>query len=198
MRKLLVPIAIVGIISSANAGKNVIPAETKPIPVPVAPLGLYIGGGFTYAKGECSCQSVHLTSGYHTPKFTAHTKGFNLKLGYDFNKFFGIEAKYFFTPWQDKDRTMKHYGLYLKPSYPVTEKVDVYALLGYGKTECETLKDSLKGFGWGLGISYNFGERIEGKKKGFGVYLEYLRPVKKTGNKKITIDTINAGVQYNF
>jgi opacity protein-like surface antigen len=60
------------------------------------------------------------------------------------------------------------------------------------------MKDSQKGFGWGVGASYNFGKRVAGKKEGLGVYVEYLRPLKKTGNKKITIDTVNAGLQYNF
>jgi opacity protein-like surface antigen len=139
-----------------------------------------------------------LTNGNYQPKFTSHTKGVNLKAGYDFNEYIGIEAKYLYTPWGDEDRTLKHYGLYLKPSYPITESLDIYALLGYGKTECESLKDSEKGFGWGVGASYNFGKRVAGKKEGLGVYVEYLRPLKKTGNKKITIDTVNAGLQYNF
>ena len=202
MKKLLISIAtIAAIASSANAGKNVIPAPVEPIPVPTpvaAPLGLYLGGGFTYSKAECECAPIYLSNGVRNPKFTANTKGVNLKAGYDFNEYIGIEAKYLYTPWGDEDRTLKHYGLYLKPSYPITESLDIYALLGYGKTECESLKDSQKGFGWGVGASYNFGKRVAGKKEGLGVYVEYLRPLKKTGNKKITIDTVNAGLQYNF
>jgi len=203
MKKLVFStVAMVAImITSANAGKNVIPAPVEPIPVPVpvaAPLGIYLGGGYTYAKADCECDPIYLSNGQYTPKFTAETHGINLKAGYDFNEYIGIEAKYLYTPWGDEDHTLKHYGIYLKPSFPVTENFDIYALLGYGKTECESLKDSENGFGWGIGASYNFGKRVQGKKDGFGVYVEYLRPLKKTGNKDITIDTVNAGVQYNF
>ena len=202
MKKLAISIAALAVMaSSLNAGKNVIPAPVEPIPVPVpvaAPLGLYLGGGYTYAKADCECAPIYLSKGVYTPKFTATTHGVNLKAGYDFNEYIGIEAKYLYTPWGDKDKTLKHYGFYLKPNYPVTEHFDIYALLGYGKTECESLKDSENGFGWGVGASYNFGKRVQGKKKGVGVYVEYLRPLKKTGNKNITIDTVNAGLQYNF
>jgi len=204
MKKLVLStIAVAAVmITNANAGKNVVPAPVEPIPVPVpveAPLGLYLGGGYTYSKAECECAPIDIADqDDYRPKFESTTHGVNLKAGYDFNEYIGIEAKYLYTPWGDEDRTMKHYGLYLKPNYPVTEHLDIYALLGYGKTECETLKDSEDGFGWGVGASYNFGKRVEGKKDGFGVYVEYLRPLKKTGNKDITIDTVNAGVQYNF
>jgi len=197
MKKLVLStVAVAVMITSANAGKNVVPAPVEPIPVPVeAPLGFYLGGGYTYAEADCACDTIYLSSGEYTPEFTAETHGVNLKAGYDFNEYIGIEAKYLYTPWGDEDKTIKHYGLYLKPNYPVTEHFDIYALLGYGKTECESLKDSEDGFGWGVGASYNFGKRVEGKKEGFGVYVEYLRPLKKTGNKDITIDTVNAGVQ---
>jgi len=202
MKKLTISIAALAFIfSSANAGKNVIPAPVEPIPVPTpvsAPLGLYLGGGYTYAKADCECNEIYLSSGKYTPKFNATTHGVNLKVGYDFNEFIGIEAKYLYTPWGDEYNTIKHYGLYLKPNYPVTENIDVYALIGYGKTECESMKDSENGLGWGVGASYNFGKRSMGKKEGLGVYVEYLRPLKKTGNKNITIDTVNAGLQYNF
>ena len=204
MKKLTLSIATLAIMAvSAHAGKNVIPAPVEPLPVPPAvipPLGLYIGGGFTYSKAECQCDpSVKCENGTSCAKVnSATTYGANLKAGYMFNEYIGLEGKYIYTPWGDKDRTLKHYGLYLKPTFPVTDNLDVYALLGYGKTECETLKDAQKGFAWGAGAEYTINKKIAGKKDGFGVYVEYLRPLKKTGNKNITVDMINAGVSYNF
>jgi len=206
-KNLLAFSAIVAMVTVVNAGKNVELPPSEPLPIPPAitavPLGLYLGGGFTYSKAECQCApgAAKLSNGEDAStlgKVDSTTYGVNLKLGYDFNEFIGLEAKYIYTPWKDKDKTLKHYGIYLKPSYPVTENFDVYALLGYGKTECETLKDSQKGFAWGVGASYSFDKRVEGKKDGLGVYVEYLRPLKKTGNKDITIDMVNAGVQYNW
>ena len=204
MKKLTLSIATLAIMAiSAQAGKNVIPAPVEPIPVPPAvipPLGLYIGGGFTYSKSECQCDpSVKCSD--NTSCAQVHggtTYGVNLKAGYNFTNYIGVEAKYIYTPWGDKNKTLKHYGLYLKPSYALTENLDIYALLGYGSTECETVKGSQKGFAWGAGAEYTINKKVAGTKDGFGVYVEYLRPLKKTGNKNIKVDMVNAGVSYNF
>ena len=201
MRKLTISIATLAIIAiSAQAGKNVIPAPVKPIPIPVyAPIGLYLGGGLTYAHSKCQCSTdVKFSDGTTSRVHSGTSYGVNLKAGYMYNQYIGIEGKYIYTPWGDKYKTLKHYGLYLKPTYAITDNLDIYALLGYGKTECETLKDSQTGFAWGVGTEYTINKKISGKKDGFGVYVEYLRPLKKTGNKNITIDMVNAGISYNF
>jgi opacity protein-like surface antigen len=202
MKKTLLSITAVAVMSvSAFAGKNYIPAVVEPIPVPVAeiPLGLYLGGGFTYAHSECQCDdSIEFSNGTGSKVNKANTYGYNLKAGYTINEFLAVEAKYINTPWGDDDKSLKHYGLYLKPTYAVSENLDIYALLGYGKTECETLQDTQKGFAWGAGAEYTFDKRVEGLKSGFGVYVEYLRPLKKTGNKDITVDMVNTGVSYHF
>lgn len=199
MKKLTLTIATLAIMTvSANAGKNVAPAKVEPIPV-YAPLGLYLGGGLTYAASKCQCSTaVKFSDGTTSRVHKGTTYGVNLKAGYTYNKYIGIEGKYIYTPWGDKYKTLKHYGLYLKPSYPVSDNLDIYALLGYGKVECETLNQSQTGFAWGLGTEYTINKKIAGKKDGFGVYVEYLRPLKKTGNKNITVDMVNAGVSYNF
>ncbi len=204
MKKILLStVAAIMAATVAHAGKNVQLPPSEPIPIPTTiaaiPLGLYLGGGLTYSKADCKCSPIDLANGVtYQPEFESTTYGFNLKAGYDFNKFIGLEAKYIYTPWGDDDRTLKHYGIYLKPNYALTQNVDIYALLGYGKTECETLKDSQKGFAWGVGASYTFNERVKDKKDGLGVYVEYLRPIKKDGRKDITVDMVNAGLQYNW
>jgi opacity protein-like surface antigen len=207
MKKVIFSLVTATALSSTLfAGKNVAPAPLPPLPVPekpapevLPPLGLYIGGGLTYAKSECNCnENVKFSDGTSGKTHKGKTYGLNLKAGYDFNEYIGIEGKYLYTPWGDKEKTLKHYGLYLKPNMPVTENLDAYALLGYGKTECETLDDSYKGFAWGLGTEYSFGAKKAGLKEGWGVYAEYLRPVKKSGDKDIKADTISAGVAYHF
>ena len=206
MKRLVKTFASIAIITVAsNAGKNYIPAVSEPIPVPVPmpvaeiPLGLYLGGGFTYAHSKCQCDnSIKFTDNTTSRVHKGNTYGYNLKAGYTINQYFAVEAKYINTPWGDKDKSLKHYGIYLKPSYEISENFDIYALLGYGKTECETTKGSYSGFAWGAGAEYTFNKKVEGFKDGLGVYVEYLRPLKKTGNKNITIDMINTGVTYHF
>ena len=188
------------LIGTANAGKNVVPAPVEPIPVPVAavPLGLTLGLGLAYSHGECQCDpSVICADGRSCGKLHKNTSyGINLKADYMYNSYIGAEAKYVYAPYKGYD--MKHYGLYFKPTLPAGDNLDIYALLGYGKTECQTSGDSYKGFAWGVGAEYTLNKKVSGKKDGFGVYVEYLRPLKKTGNKKITVDMVNAGISYSF
>ena len=209
MKKVIFSLVAVTALSSAVfAGKNIAPAPIPPLPVPekpattpevLPPLGLYIGGGFTYAKSECKCDSrVKFSDGSVGKVHEGKSYGVNLKAGFDFNEYIGVEGKYLYTPWGDKEKTLKHYGLYLKPNIAVTDSIDAYALLGYGKTNCETLDKSFKGFAWGVGTEYSFGSKKDGIKEGWGVYAEYLRPVKKSGDKSIKVNTLNAGVAYHF
>lgn len=209
MKKVIFSLVAVAALSSvAYAGKNVAPAIIPPAPVPqkpivpptiVPPLGLYIGGGLTYVKSECQCNTnVTFSDGSTSRVHSGKTYGVNLKGGYSFNEYLAFEAKYMYTPWGDKDKTLKHYGIYVKPTAPVTNNIDAYALLGYGKTECETLNDSYKGMSWGLGAEYALGGKKKGLKNGFSVYAEYLRPLKKSGSKNITVNTVSGGVAYHF
>ncbi len=201
MKKLTMSIAALALLTiSANAGDGYVPAPVEPIAVPVVdiPLGLYLGGGFTYASSECQCDSsVKFTNGKTSRINKSTSYGLNLKAGYTYNKYLAVEAKYLNTTL-GKNKGFTHYGLYLKPTYAITDNLDIYALLGYGSTKCEILKGSQKGFAWGAGAEYTLNKKVNGFKDGASVYVEYLRPLKKTGNKNITIDTVNAGVSYHF
>ena len=210
MKKIIISLTAVAALSTtAFAGKNVAPVDVPALPIPekpkaptpvaVPPLGLYIGGGLTFVKSECQCDTnVKFSDGTTSKVNSAKSYGVNLKAGYSFNEYIAIEAKYLYTPWGDEDKTLKHYGIYLKPTAPVSENLDVYGLLGYGKTECETLKESYKGLAWGLGAEYTLGEKKNGTKEGWGIYAEYSRPLKKTGSKEITTNAISGGVSYHF
>ncbi len=212
MKKVIFSLVATAALSSvAFAGKNVAPAPVAPLPVPqkpvptapaateLPPLGLYIGGGLTYAHSKCSCDSsVQFSDGTSGTKNKADTYGVNLEAGYSFNQYLAIEAKYLYTPWGDEDKTLKHYGIYLKPTASINDNWDAYALLGYGKTECETINDSKKGFAWGLGTEYTINKKKDGAKNGLGIYAEYLRPIKKSGSQNITVDTVSGGIAYHF
>jgi len=168
------------------------PKATTPI------LGMYVGGGFTYAESECECSEITTSGGTVQGSSEGSTSGINLKAGYSFNDFIALEAKYLYTPWGDDGKSLKHYGIYLKPSYAVNDNIDLYALLGYGRTECEYQDIDKDGFAWGLGGEYLIGKKVDGKKSGWGVYVEYNRPLKKSGDTDITTDVANAGVSYHF
>ena len=209
MKKIIFSLVATAALSSvAFAGKNVAPVPTPPVPIPqkpapaapaaLPPLGLYIGGGLTYARTSCKCPSLKTSRGTTSKYSSADTYGVNLKAGYSFNEYLAIEAKYLYTPWGDEDKTLKHYGIYLKPTASIDSNWDAYALLGYGKTKCETLNDTKKGFAWGLGAEYTLNKKKDGLKNGLGIYAEYLRPIKKNGSQKITTDTVSGGIAYHF
>ncbi|NPA27591.1 MAG: porin family protein [Epsilonproteobacteria bacterium] len=215
MKKVLISIvATAALATLVNAGKNKDMATEPPIPVPLAPeiapktpaptttstppLGLYIGGGFTYAHTECECDELQTTDGVTTGESTGDTYGINLRAGYDFNQFIGVEARYIYTPWGDEDKTLKHYGLYLKPTYGVTDNIDVYGLVGYGKTECDYQDIDEKGFGWGVGAEYLVNKKDKGAKKGWGIYAEYSQPLRKDDDKDIKTNLGSVGVSFHY
>lgn len=198
-------IAVAALGSSLYAGKNVAPAPVPPLPIPeapqptvVPPLGLYVGGGLTYASTSCKCSALQTSDGLVQGQSSGKSYGVNLRAGYDYNDYIGVEARALYTPWGDKDKTMKHYGLYLKPMAPVTDNVDLYGLLGYGKTKCDYRNIDEKGFAWGLGAEYSFGKKTNGVKEGWGVYAEYSRPLKKSGATTMKADVASAGMAYHF
>jgi opacity protein-like surface antigen len=199
MKKILLSISAISLLAtSLFAGKNYEEPKSEPIPI-VLPLGFYIGAGFTYSKAECKCGADNANILNIKPKPNkGTTTGFNLRLGYDFNRYLGIEGKYIYTPWKESKKTVKHYGIYLKPNMPLGKNLDIYGLLGYGKTECETKLETFKGFSWGIGAEYSFKKRVSYKREGFGLYVEYLKPVNKSGAIDIDVDMVNAGVIYHF
>ena len=207
MKQITLSLGVIALCAtSLFAGKDVAPAIEPPAPIPVTPtkpsitppIGLYLGGGFTYAYNKCQCAPITTQNGTYTPTSKSHTEGFNLRGGYEFNPFIGLEARYLYTPWGDDKKTMKHFGLYFKPSYALVDNLDVYGLLGYGKTKCDYQNINENGFAWGIGAEYTFGKRKDGMKKGWGIYAEYTRPLKKSGAKDITTNVGNIGIAYHY
>jgi hypothetical protein len=209
-------IAVASMISLLYGGQDTILAPDKPIPVPKPekedgpsakfekekispPLVLYVGGGFTYSKADCECEEIETSDGTKKSTSEATTYGANLKAGYDFNKFIGVEAKYIVTPWGDEGKKLKHYGLYLKPNYNVIGGLDVYGLIGYGKTECKSQNIDENGFAWGLGAEYTIKkDKKDSSKSGLGIYVEYTKPLKKTGSQEIDTSVAGGGVSFHF
>ncbi len=207
MKRLALALGIATLFSSSLfAGKDVAPAIEPPAPIPakpskpkiVPPIGLYLGAGLTYAYNKCQCAPLTTSDGIKIPTSKSHTYGYNLRGGYEYNQYIGLEARYIATPWGDDNKELKHFGIYLKPSYNLIDNLDIYGLLGYGKTKCDYQNINENGFAWGVGAEYLFGKREAGKKKGWGVYAEYTRPLKKNDANNITTNVGNIGVAYHY
>jgi OOP family OmpA-OmpF porin len=191
--------------------KVLTPVSTpKVIPVPVVikdilPLGLYVALGLTAARYDpnCNCPLKGKTD---------KTAGVIGRIGYDFNPFFGVEARAIKTKWLSAGGDIEHYGVFFKPMYPISNDINIYGLAGYAKTETPGVtrrKTDTKALAWGLGLEYDLGTDTpkEGRysrtfdgygdqEAGWGLFADYERLVQKSGSPDF--DTANIGVTYDF
>lgn len=187
---------------------KVVVAPVVPV-VPVVnnilPLGLYVALGLTAARYNPDC-------GCPVKGNVDKTAGVIGRIGYDFNEFLGVEARGIKTKWSSEGGDLEHYGVFLKPMYPVSNDINVYGLAGYAKTETAggtRRKTDTEALAWGLGFEYDFttdvpkegryGRTFDGygdQENGWGLFADYERLVQKSGSPDF--DTANIGITYDF
>ena len=162
----------------AIAGGNIIPIEVpQPQLIPVAKTSpFYAGASYTYL--DVSNFDVDT---YDFKKDSALT----VIGGYEYNKYIGAEGR-LTTNFSNSESF--GYGIYIKPQYPVTDKVKVYALLGYAGAQVKG-KNVTDGFGYGAGVSYNVTPRVFL----FGDYVAL-----NDTNIKTDVGNANVGIAYRF
>jgi len=182
--------------------------EAKPIPVPVKNItanGFYAGLGIAGVQYKSNCDLTCARAGEDK------TAGLMARVGYDFNKYVGLEARGIRTNWKADGGKVKHAGIFIKPMLPVGDAVNVYGLVGVAKTttdghfqrtDAETLA-----LGAGVEVDLSEDKAKEGRynrafdgqgdqEKGVGVFLDYERMVVKSGSPDL--DAVSAGVTYDF
>ena len=208
MKRMIAKVALSSLLVTGTmvAGKNVAPVEA-----PVAPVvdinPFYVGLGLLWSGTslECPCTKTE-------KKET--TFGGILRVGYDFNQYVGIEARAF-TASMDKDfAETTHYGVYLKPQYHVSDKINIYGLIGYGNTEIEFSCPAFSnydetGLSVGFGLEYDMGDdeavvadrAFDGQgdqEKGWGIWVDYQNLLHNEGTNDIKANIVTAGVTYDF
>ncbi len=217
MRKSILISSLVAVSLSTTlyaGGKGLAPAVVPVVPIEIIdPSPWYLGAGIVWAKlsgcGMVDCEYEDVTYG-------AMVRG-----GYDYNQYIGVEARYINTFLDEGPfggTPLAHIGLFLKPQYPVSERVNVYALLGYGYTENLgngarlDYFDSDSGFSAGLGLEYDLSDR-EGDReehtnydrafdgyadqgRGWSLFLDYQRLLIKSDIPDL--DAISFGLRYDF
>jgi len=185
-------------LSIVHAGKNVEPAKSKVIPVEVNPFYIGIGSMWTGVKRYCPCVNDTIKDS---------TYGGIVRLGYDFNPFFGIEARALNAFSDINFAKSSHYGIYAKPQVHISPLVNIYALAGYGHTEVTCKKDITQsyknnGFSFGAGIEYDLsGERgWQGDtEEGWGLFADWQNlAYQKGGSKKMNVNVVSVGITYDF
>jgi opacity protein-like surface antigen len=209
MKKIITSIAAVAaIMSFANAGGKIvepIPEGATVIPVVqesnyLAPA--YIGVGAIASmttRDACACDKDR--SDQDDTRY-----GVILRAGYDFNDYLGIEARFLKTLGSNTFSKTTHYGIYLKPQYYINEKVNIYLLLGYGKTKLEftngisSQKITKNGFSYGIGVEYTLKKKmVDGTpRKSAGIWIDYQRLLKGKGTIHAGASIVSAGISYDF
>ena len=193
-------------------GKAVAPVEAEVLPVPEDISPWYLGAGLVAAKfhacGDgCSYEDL--------------TYGGMLRGGYDFNAYFGLEARGIRT-FLDKGPfggvPLQHIGIYAKPQYPISEQINIYGLLGYGYTENLgngarlNYFDTDYGVSAGIGFEYDFSDKkgdfdikanynrtfdgYANQGKGWSLFIDYQRLLIKSSVPDM--DVISVGLRYDF
>ena len=200
--------------TSFAGGKVVAPVEApvEPIPATVSPWPLYVGIGAVASlinRDGCACSDG---GNMKDRRF-----GGVLRAGYDFNKYFGLEARGLKTFGSDAFSEVTHYGLYAKPQYYLTDSVNLYGLLGYGRTVVDYtngIKNShnpKNGFAYGGGFEYDFGgEDNQGytfdrafdgqgdQEKGWGLWFDFTHLLSNEGTMNTDSNIITTGVTFDF
>ena len=117
----------------------------------INPSGFYAGLGISGARYKSNCTT---TSNGCGPGKVDNTIGGMARVGYDFNKYVGIEARGIKTALNSNGGKVDHAGLFLKPMVPVGDKTNVYGLVGLAKTKTHgsMQKTNADGLALGLGV----------------------------------------------
>lgn len=146
-------------------------------------------------------------------KFTAYPM--TLQLGYNYNKYLGIEGRYLRslgkvkydkgnsanTNIADYPSDFTNIALYLKPQYKA-KKFTAYALLGYGEVALTNIPQggvdrAEAGFQWGFGLSYDLTENIS-------TFVDYTNLYDGKGfnfiatDSDVAVHAVTIGFSYRF
>lgn len=171
----------------------------------------YTGIGYSYINANLDVPYYYFGQPF---EFDIQSDNIDLLLGYEFNKYFAVEARYT-TSVTDLDFDLQNgyvdeglawggdlsnFGFYLKPKYQSGD-VTVYALLGYGhiRLDIDNIGDrSENEFQWGLGLSMDVGSSIIAGTETF-IFLDYIRLYDdEISQMDFAIDSVNTGIAFKF
>ena len=191
------------------------PVVIAPIPVmkpkKISPSGFYAGLGITGVKHKDNCKCKN---GKGSHKFKDTTYGVMARVGYDLNKYIGVEARGSKTNWDSEGSKVEHGGIYVKPMLPVGNAANIYGLVGLAKTKVKsksgkTPKVNADGLALGIGMEMDLSKDVpkDGRysrsfdgqgdqEKGLGLFVDYERMLVKKNAPDL--DAVSAGITYDF
>lgn len=202
------------------------PVVVAPIPVPVAapkrisPSGFYAGLGITGSRYASNCNSTLDVSGSSSLRVkSSKIQGSGVegnvallaRVGYDFNRYIGLEARGIKTVGSTSNADISHVGLFVKPMAPVSDSVNLYGLVGFAKTKVRGSYRNVDAetLALGGGVEYDlsrdtpkegrYSRSFDGQgdqEKGMGLFVDYERLIAKRDSPDL--DTLSAGITYDF
>ena len=192
-------------------GVEIAISEVKEIPI-IVPIPYYIGGGPLWGRyGGCEdgCKYVDVTYGAV------------VRAGYEYNEYIGVEVRLLGTTFAEDPlggETFRHFGVFAKPSTPLSEDFNIYGLFGLAWTTTVTGGDhnlpiiSDGGLSVGVGFEYDFSHKYEDRdnggvyerpfdgqgdqEQGWGMFIDYQRLLIKANVPDM--DVIGIGLTYDF
>ena len=156
---------------------------------PAEPSGLYIAGGLT----DVAVNGSDRANLFGDEKGQDRQVGFTGILGYNFMEYLGAELgaelRGTYGIAKDNGNKFKQLGAYFKPSYKVTDEVNLYALAGLSKTNVGVGSDT--GFSYGAGVDY----KIPGNDK-VSVFTDVVNYMKKSNTASQWGLTLGAAYQF--
>lgn len=185
--------------SSLMAGAGVSPVVEPVTVIPaVSQSAFYVGLGISAVSNrEASLDFFEVTNGQD------RTGDITLLAGYEFNPYIAIEGRYMDSIIEEDILDRISWGIYAKPQYPITQSINLYALLGYGGYEADgtstySIDVDETGFQWGLGANYELTHRISI----FADYLNITNDESATSfistPANVSADALTLGVTYTF
>ena len=202
-----------------------------PVTAPVAaiveedPNPFYVGVGLLWAgvSRDCDDPSEYCPD----TRLKDSTWGWIVRAGWEYNQYIGIEGRALKATIDSDWGETTHYGIFLKPQYPVSERVNIYGLLGYGHTQidtdCTAIHDTFKydGFSYGIGLEYDlsskeddyeahkeneddvltFDREFDGhmdQEKNWGLWIDYQNLMHNEGPANFKSNIITFGITYDF
>jgi len=214
-------VAILATSTFAMAGGDIAPVE--PVVEYVEPATV---GGFYMGLGYGGMEAKLSTDLFNINKTSDTFNQVMFQAGYKFNEYVAVEGRYYWGTdnnswnWYDnlagaeilggQSVSADAWDIFVKPMYPVTDNMNIYALLGYGETSFDyswgrsTNFGDTGGFAWGLGADYAFNDN-------WSIFVDYIDQedgnladfyiVNGTivpSNLDIDFDTWSVGVTYTF
>jgi len=138
--------------------------------------------------------AVHYTVKCDCPKKSIRNKSLNglmTKVGYNINKYLGIEARGMKLNLKKENGKITHAGVFIKPMIPLTPTANAYTLIGVAKTSSQgdIKKINAKSLALGTGFEIGIGENLS-------TFVDYERLIMKSDAPKF--DTITTGMSYGF